>query len=84
MASANNAMGASAGVKKPKNPLPVGSAHCQCSGCSRLFRSAHGFDKHRFEGRCLTEEEMRGKGMEPNEEGLWRGAPKERGGGGRV
>lgn len=51
--------------------LPVGTARCQCSGCDRYFASVGSFDKHRREGRCLTEAVMRERGMLVNARGYW-------------
>lgn len=51
--------------------LPVGTARCQCSGCDRYFSSVGSFDKHRREGRCLTEDEMTARGMLVNARGYW-------------
>lgn len=51
--------------------LPVGTARCKCSGCDRYFSSVGSFDKHRREGRCLTEAEMLARGMLVNARGYW-------------
>lgn len=40
-------------------------------GCDRYFSSVGSFDKHRREGRCLTEEEMTARGMLVNARGYW-------------
>ena len=54
------------------NPrLPIGSNRCQCGGCALYFGSVAAFDKHRRDGRCLTAEQMRDKGMAVNEKGYW-------------
>lgn len=48
---------------------------CQCSGCGKYFNSTAAFDKHRrgemTARKCLTEQEMTGKGMERNSAGFW-------------
>lgn len=54
--------------------LPVGTNRCQCSGCDRYFSSVGSFDKHRREGRCLTEAEMLARGMLVNARGYWVGS----------
>lgn len=51
--------------------LPIGTARCQCSGCDRYFSSVGAFDKHRREGRCLSEAEMTERGMLVNARGYW-------------
>ena len=51
-----------------------------CTGCDRIFKSVGSFDKHRIgeytlkssmPRRCLSEDEMRAKGMVQNEKGWW-------------
>jgi hypothetical protein len=53
-----------------------------CTSCGLTFRSAHGFDKHRigayssappaYGRRCLTPDELRARGYEPDGKGRWR------------
>jgi hypothetical protein len=49
----------------------------QCQGCKEFFNSTFAFDKHRTgdfgkgERRCLTTDEMEGKGMSKNTAGFW-------------
>jgi len=48
----------------------------QCQGCKTYFNSTFAFDKHRrgehgIDRRCLTQEEMAGKGMALNAAGFW-------------
>lgn len=57
------------GGHNPK--LPVGSNRCQCGGCALSFGSVAGFDMHRVDGRCMSEAEMRGRGMSVNDKGYW-------------
>lgn len=50
--------------------------HCQCVACREYFNSTAAFDKHRVgkfdtNRRCLTVEEMRGKGMDKSARGFW-------------
>ena len=48
-----------------------------CSGCGRMFTSLSAFDLHRtgkFQRKmrcCLTDQEMRERGMVQNEKGWW-------------
>jgi hypothetical protein len=58
------------------NPTVVlNGDHNECTGCGKLFNSTAAFDKHRTgpmdDRRCLTEPEMRGKGMAVNATGWW-------------
>jgi len=51
----------------------------QCQGCKEYFNSTFAFDKHRFgqhgvDRRCLTNNEMVGKGMARRDDGFWVGA----------
>lgn len=51
----------------------------QCAGCGAFFNSTHAFDKHRvgehgIDRRCLTADEMHGKGMVLRDDGFWRGS----------
>jgi hypothetical protein len=48
----------------------------QCQGCKAYFNSSFAFDKHRTgehgkDRRCLTADEMAGKGMSKNAAGFW-------------
>jgi hypothetical protein len=57
--------------------LTPGTNLCHCSGCGLDFKSVSAFDSHRTgrhgpERRCLTEQELRDKGFEPNDKGFWR------------
>lgn len=49
---------------------------CHCSLCHLTFTAVGGFDVHRTgrddARRCLTPDEMTGKGYEPNEDNQWR------------
>lgn len=55
--------------------VTVGHNRCQCAACKEYFNSVAAFDKHRTgrpeERRCMTEEEMRAKGMDKNQVGYW-------------
>lgn len=47
---------------------PLTGAACACRACGERFNSVAGFDMHRVgvhgvDRRCLTPEEMRGRGM---------------------
>lgn len=48
---------------------------CQCSACGLFFNSTAAFDKHRdgpmIQRRCLSDVEMRAKGMAVNARGFW-------------
>lgn len=60
-----------------KLPLPPGSPRCLCRSCGLYFTSDNAFAAHRvgdygIDRRCLTEDELRAKGFEPNEAGYWR------------
>jgi hypothetical protein len=56
--------------------------HCQCPTCGEYFNSTAAFDKHRTgpysdrnvawaARRCLSRDEMRGKGMQLSATGWW-------------
>lgn len=52
-----------------------GGNFAHCPTCHLTFRSVNGFDRHRDrrgEGRCRTQEELRERGFEPDEGGIWR------------
>lgn len=55
---------------------------CECTGCGELFNRVSTFDKHRVGNlakpgdwagtrRCLTVDEMAGKGWRLNDKGFW-------------
>lgn len=50
--------------------------HCWCSICGLHFTSVRPFDEHRTgdidHRRCRTEDELRERGLEPNQLGRWR------------
>jgi hypothetical protein len=53
--------------------------HNQCAGCEKYFNSSNAFDKHRTgehgkDRRCMSTEEMTGKGMATNKGGWWVGS----------
>lgn len=52
----------------------LGEAVCHCATCHLTFGSSSGFDEHRDrkEGRCRTPDELRTRGLEPDEDGHWR------------
>jgi hypothetical protein len=67
----------------PSDPrLPFGSRFCRCSVCGKYFNSAYPFDLHRTghpeQRRCLTDEEMVGRGMLLNAKGYWISEAKEK------
>ena len=48
----------------------------QCQGCNLFFNSTFAFDKHRtgehgIDRRCMTVDEMEGRGMGKNTSGFW-------------
>lgn len=48
----------------------------QCQGCKSYFNSTFAFDKHRrgehgLDRKCLSIDDMRGKGMSTNAAGFW-------------
>ena len=58
--------------------IPKNTNFCMCPTCGLFFNSSAGFDMHRiddksgdFGRRCLTTEEMYGKGMFLNKKGRW-------------
>ena len=56
--------------------LKVGEARNQCQACKQYFNSNTAFDFHRtgehgVYRRCMTVEEMLGRGMEINQAGYW-------------
>lgn len=55
-------------------------SRCLCRGCGEYFNSVYAFDRHRVWAspvvqRCLTDEDMVGKGMTINSSGFWITAP---------
>ena len=56
--------------------LKVGESRNQCQACKQYFNSNTAFDFHRIgehgvDRRCMTVEEMLGRGMEVNQAGYW-------------
>lgn len=55
--------------------LRVGSNRCRCGACGRFFGSVTAFDRHqrlaRGDLRCLTDDEMRARGMVRGAAGWW-------------
>ena len=55
--------------------LRPGSNRCQCAGCGEYFASPTAFDRHQRVGngdvRCLSEDEMRSRGMVRSDVGWW-------------
>jgi hypothetical protein len=58
----------------------MNNGSCRCESCGQRFRSLTAFDMHRTGGyttlwpadrRCVTQLEMRAKGMKRNEHGAW-------------
>lgn len=61
--------------------LRPGTRRCQCPTCKEFFRSVSGFDRHRVGAygtgrRCLSPEEMEGRGMARDRLGVWARAQK--------
>jgi hypothetical protein len=52
--------------------LPAGSNFCLCKACGLYFRSVGGFDSHRVNRRCLSQDELQARGYEPSHDGYWR------------
>ena len=50
---------------------PPNTARCMCPACGLFFKSIKGFDMHRRDGKCLSTQEMRDKGMDTNKTGHW-------------
>lgn len=54
----------------------LGICHCPTQGCHLTFTSIRSFDEHRTgptdTRRCMTIDELRVRGMEPNNNGQWR------------
>lgn len=58
------------------NTRRLTGSRCLCRGCNEYFNSVFSFDRHRtwvspVVQRCLTPEEMVGKGMSINLAGFW-------------
>lgn len=56
--------------------LKVGESRNQCQACKQYFNSNTAFDFHRIgehgvDRRCMTVDEMLGRGMEKNKAGYW-------------
>ena len=52
-----------------------GEAIAHCATCHLTFGSVSGFDDHRDrrgDGRCRKPDELRTRGLEPNDAGHWR------------
>jgi len=63
--------------------LKVSGSRCQCRACDEYFNSSFAFDKHRIgehgkNRRCMTTDEMLGKGMERNKALFWVSSPSVR------
>lgn len=61
-------------MRKPQKPLHGDRKFC--GACGKYFNSTFAFDKHRTgdfgaDRRCMTESEMRAKGMDTNASGFW-------------
>jgi len=54
-----------------KKMIPINSNRCMCPTCGLFFKSIRGFDMHRRNMKCLSEEEMLDKGMAINKTGHW-------------
>lgn len=54
----------------------TGTGICHCRTCHLTFTSIGPFDEHRTGAadsrRCMTRDELRERGMEPNVNGQWR------------
>jgi len=63
--------------------MKLTGSRCQCRACGEYFNSAFAFDKHRIgehgkTRRCMTSNEMSGKGMERNQALFWVSSPSVR------
>ena len=59
--------------------MKLTSSRNQCGGCKKYFNSNSAFTKHRtgkhgIDRRCMTDEEMIGRGMFINNAGWWVGS----------
>lgn len=57
-------------------PRRLTGSRCLCRGCGEYFNSVRSFDCHRIWAsatvrRCITPDEMFGKGMSVNSSGFW-------------
>lgn len=50
----------------------VGHLICHCATCHLTFTAVGGFDLHRRGGACHTPDQLRARGLEPDEHGHWR------------
>ena len=61
--------------RTPESSGLLSGESCLCTVCGEIFEKVNGFDKHRTGNpenrRCLTPDEMRGKGMVVNSYGRW-------------
>lgn len=67
-------------------PMKLTNHRCQCAECGKYFSRTSSFDKHRTgkygEGaekskrRCMTDAEMRAKGMATTSTGVWLGSQR--------
>jgi hypothetical protein len=56
--------------------LPFGSPRCRCPKCGLYFTTETNFDRHQRltaggEVVCLSDDQMRAKGLRLNAQGLW-------------
>ena len=63
------------------NALRLTGSRCVCRGCDEYFNSVRAFDRHRvWESptvrRCLSTDELVGKGMTINSSGFWITEPR--------
>lgn len=60
--------------------LRPGTNVCQCATCGEYFLSVSGFDRHRVgdpaNRRCLSNAEMRQRGMAKDAQNRWTRSPK--------
>ena len=54
----------------------LGASRNQCGGCREYFNSNSAFELHRtgehgVDRRCMTVDEMKGRGMDVNAAGFW-------------
>ena len=50
----------------------TGTRICHCGTCHLTFTAVGSFDAHRSRGHCLTTDELRSRGYQPNDAGHWR------------
>lgn len=64
-------------IKRSDNPKKLGGQRNQCPSCLEYFNTNAGFDAHRTgshtnqQRRCLSVEEIEGKGLKLNVNGFW-------------